>query len=837
MSELFLKIVNMSISASWLVIAVLLLRLVLKKTPKWVSVLLWGFVAVRLICPFSFESILSLIPSAETITPEIMTDSTPEIHTGIGSLNNVINPIVSEAFAPDPLVSMNPLQFWIPLAAVAWIAGIAAMLIYTAVSYILLRRKVATAVLLRNNIFQSENVDSPFVLGIIKPKIYLPFQMDGQNLEYVISHEQSHIRRKDHWWKPFGFILLAIHWFNPLMWLGYILLCRDIELACDEKVIKEMDNQAKADYTQALLDCSVNRRSIAACPLAFGEVGVKARVKSVMNYRKPAFWMIVAAIVICIAVAVCFLTNPKDPVSGTLPNIHSHTYVVEEVTYEAGIYDFTVVAGENSPIYAITEDMTLASQKEHEVDVVWTQLGKLEEITLTEENFDNFFLDPGKWVNPESAATVRKNTVNAWRLIYDREILYYVLQHNNGDVYLAYGYCDYSEKDNAYSDDTHISWLYKLGIDTTGSSGMVAKSGDNAVPMLSFPADTVIADYVESVYWLTIDPGEDEMVPFTVWRDGEEVRGFFNAFDAETFAPVGYDVPSGLEPQTNLFQNADPARAYIVLATFSTDEGAEIYAFGARFDSSVSTSGEIDSPQVTYSDVQLLETKSNAQESSYRVGSALPGTDFSSIGPLLADKITREWNTFDSMTREQQLVSSHLWGTIYIETDTWDECEDAIGFTVFNPLESLDWISKTGYIGMESLNPDISLTHVQAIAYATHTTNRELSQIDITSGYNKDGIQITLTASVCADTKTITTGMVTQGFATYSEKNISSGSGIPVLIVTPNESNNTGYFNDDYFDQVAYWVKDNVFYTLRVFGTAENQTEIENTLNKLINAI
>lgn len=312
LSEVFLKVVNMSISASWLVLAVLLLRLVLKKAPKWVSVLLWGFVAVRLICPFSIESMLSLIPSAETVSPEIMMDWTPEISTGIGSVDTVINPIITQTFAPNPATSANPLQILIPVAGILWLTGIVAMLLYTAVSYFLLRRRVATAVLLRNNIYQSENVDSPFVLGIIKPKIYLPFQMEVKNLEHVIAHEESHIRRKDHWWKPFGFVLLALHWFNPLMWLGYILLCRDIELACDEKVIKEMDNENRADYTQALVACSVNRRRIAACPLAFGEVGVKERVKSVMNYKKPAFWIILAAVITCVAVAVCFLTNPKE---------------------------------------------------------------------------------------------------------------------------------------------------------------------------------------------------------------------------------------------------------------------------------------------------------------------------------------------------------------------------------------------------------------------------------------------------------------------------------------------------------------------------------------------
>ena len=315
MSEIFLTIINMSISASWLVLAVLFLRLVLKKAPKWVNVLLWGFVAFRLVCPVSFESVLSLIPSAETISPQIMMDPTPQISTGISALNGVINPLISGSLTPAPGDSANPLQIWIPLVTAVWVVGIALMLIYTAVSYFLLRRKVDTAIRLRNNIFQSENVDSPFVLGIMKPTIYLPFQMDSGNLEYVIAHEEAHIRRKDHWWKPFGFMLLAVHWFNPLMWVGYILLCRDIELACDEKVIKELGNQQRADYSQALVDCSINRRSIAACPLAFGEVGVKERVKSVMNYKKPGFWVMVAAIITCIVVAVCFLTNPVDQIS------------------------------------------------------------------------------------------------------------------------------------------------------------------------------------------------------------------------------------------------------------------------------------------------------------------------------------------------------------------------------------------------------------------------------------------------------------------------------------------------------------------------------------------
>ncbi len=310
MNELFLKIINMSISASWLVLAVLLFRHLFKKAPKWVNVLLWGIVAVRLICPFSFESALSLIPSAETVSPTIMMDKTPSVQTGIPVINSVINPVVGDLFTPAPGASANPLQIWIPILSIIWVAGAAILFLHTAVSYWRLRHEVSEAVILRDNIYQSENVGSPFVLGMIKPKVYLSYNMDGENLSHVVAHEQAHIRRKDHWWKLLGFLLLTIHWFNPLMWMAYVLLCRDIEFACDEKVIKELGSEQRADYTQALVACSVNRRMIAACPLAFGEVGVRERVKSVMNYKKPASWIIILSVIACVVVAICFLTNP-----------------------------------------------------------------------------------------------------------------------------------------------------------------------------------------------------------------------------------------------------------------------------------------------------------------------------------------------------------------------------------------------------------------------------------------------------------------------------------------------------------------------------------------------
>ncbi len=311
MTELFLKIVNMSISASWIVLAVLLLRILLKKAPKRITVLLWGVVAIRLICPFSIESIMSLIPSAETVNPSVLI-SGAEINTGFETVDNVVNPVISEAITTiGAEKAVNTFKLLILIFSKVWLIGIAILLVYTFISYWRISRKVRTAVLLRDNVYQSEVVTSPFVLGVIKPKIYIPFNM-GKDEELVIAHEQAHINRKDHWWKPLGFLILTLHWFNPLMWLGYVFLCRDIEIACDEKVVGHLDDEQRADYSQALLSCSVKRRMISACPLAFGEVGVKERVKSILNYTKPAFWIMLVALVLCVITAVCFLTDPKD---------------------------------------------------------------------------------------------------------------------------------------------------------------------------------------------------------------------------------------------------------------------------------------------------------------------------------------------------------------------------------------------------------------------------------------------------------------------------------------------------------------------------------------------
>ena len=359
MSVIFLKLLNLSISASWLVLVVLVLRLVLKRAPKWVDVLLWGMVALRLMLPFSIESALSLIPSAETLSPEVVQfDPAPTITSGVELIDNAVNPSLSESFAAAPLASVNLLYVWTYLAGWVWLIGLAAMLLYALVSYLRLRRRVSASIPLRENIYVCDEVASPFILGILRPRIYLPSALDEAQRGSVLSHERAHLARRDHWWKPLGFALLAVYWFNPLLWLAYTLLCRDIELACDERVLCGMDAGQVKDYSSALLACSVPRRMLAACPLAFGEVGVGARVKNALRYKKPAFWVVAASVAVCVVVAVCFLTNPRtDTDAAGLVGFHREQVTYADVTDASGVQPSNVqlTAEETDAVYALLD--------------------------------------------------------------------------------------------------------------------------------------------------------------------------------------------------------------------------------------------------------------------------------------------------------------------------------------------------------------------------------------------------------------------------------------------------------------------------------------------------
>lgn len=301
----------MSITASYLVLAVVVARLLLKKAPKWINCLLWALVGIRLIFPFSFESALSLIPSSQTISVNNTSTGRPfTVQSGVPAVDTNINEFLGDKYYEGVTVPTNTFTDMTTVLSIIWLVGLLAMLLYGSISYLKLHKQVGASLLFNDNIYYCDNIDTPFILGFFKPKIYVPSGITDEQISYIALHEKAHLKRKDHWWKPLGFILLSVYWFNPIIWVAYILLCRDIETACDEKVIKNMPNTEKKGYSETLVSCSVQRRMVMACPLAFGEVGVKQRIKSVLNYKKPAFWMIIFAVLLVAVVIACFLTNP-----------------------------------------------------------------------------------------------------------------------------------------------------------------------------------------------------------------------------------------------------------------------------------------------------------------------------------------------------------------------------------------------------------------------------------------------------------------------------------------------------------------------------------------------
>lgn len=350
MATVFLQIVNTAITAGWLVLAVILARLLLKKAPAWIKCALWAIVALRLVWPFSFESVLSLLPSAQTIPPSQLYASAPQINTGIGSVNSTINPVFSQTFRAETAGSVNPLQVALWVAGWIWVLGMVVMAVYAAISYLRIYRRVRFSVPEGEGVYLCEQIPAPFILGIIKPKIYLPSDLPRQNWDSILAHERGHLARRDYWWKPLGFLLLSVFWFHPLLWVAYILLCRDVELACDERVIKDLSAEEKQAYSNTLLECSLPKKWITACPLAFGETGVKQRIKAVLHYKKPTLWILIIALIACTVLAVGFLTEPKDKLI-TAEDVAGNMYVCSNIAdlgpfviilHEDGTFEYSI---------------------------------------------------------------------------------------------------------------------------------------------------------------------------------------------------------------------------------------------------------------------------------------------------------------------------------------------------------------------------------------------------------------------------------------------------------------------------------------------------------------
>lgn len=470
MEAVFLKILNMSICAGWLILAILLLRMSMGKGLKAFRCLLWAFAAVRLGCPFSFKSIFSLIPSAETVSPDILYAQHPAVSSGIPALNRVVNPFLSHAFTPQMDASANPLQIWVFIASLVWISGITGFFLYGVVSCLWLKRITNAAVPFRDGLWLCDYIEVPFLFGISRPKIYLPSNIPQNIISYVAAHEYAHLKRYDHLWKLLGFCLLAVHWFNPLVWIGYHFFCRDMELACDEQAVREMDMDEKRAYSEALLAFSFPHRRLPACPLAFGEIGIKTRIQSILQYQKPAVQGLLFAAAICIFSAACFLT---DPVGKALPDPFGASYSVTEIVYDAPQYSFFFSSLEDTPRYRFTNDCLLLEMPIPQLSIEavsseqWDICGPAVEIRLAEEYFDRYFQNNGPVGFREgfSAGDFRRNNHKAWQVVDgdpSSRRFYNIIQQKDGSLYLTYGYY---RGENGPDENANIRWMFRLSKD------------------------------------------------------------------------------------------------------------------------------------------------------------------------------------------------------------------------------------------------------------------------------------------------------------------------------------------------------------------------------------
>lgn len=372
MAEVFIRLLGMSLTASYLILAVIVVRVLLKRVPKKTICMLWGLAAIRLVLPFSLESTFSLLPNVHTarlvssiqsFSKDIFSGAELQPVSGVTPVNKIAESLLIETWTQATATSARPFQAEAQVASIVWLVGMAILITFSLISYLELRRRVSCSIRVKKNLYRCDAIDTPFVLGLISPKIYLPFTLDDQYLEFVIAHETAHIKRRDHWIKPVGFILLAIYWFNPFVWLAYIMLCRDIELACDEKVLDQIGAYQKKAYSASLLACSIKHSSIAMCPVAFGEIGVKQRIKNVLNYKKPVLWLTLVAVVVCLIVTFGFLTDPIGQNAVVVTEQMDRAVSTAILDHNKGIYPSLECNGEGHQILHASEKEDLLGQK------------------------------------------------------------------------------------------------------------------------------------------------------------------------------------------------------------------------------------------------------------------------------------------------------------------------------------------------------------------------------------------------------------------------------------------------------------------------------------------
>ena len=498
------QIFNWSFTASIVICAVLLLRLALKKAPRIFSYVLWGIVLLRLLCPVSLSSELSLLNALDVPEPvsgaveyvphDIVHSAQPQVDIPLPGVSQAINSALPQG---EEQLRIDPLEAPASIAFLIWTLGVRAMGIYGIVSYILLRRRLVGAARLRENIFIVDRIETPFVTGIFRPRIYLPSGLADNEIELIILHEWHHIRRGDHIIKLLGFMALALHWFNPLVWLAFVLSSKDMELSCDEAVTGDMDADKRADYSRTLLALATGRRIIAGTPLAFGEGKVTGRIKALLNYRKPTKQIIAIALLVILVAAVTLLTNPKE---------------AARLSIEPGVYEFgDCVYSQYGADYGLSDHRICIAHNSvfFKSEGEWVYDFSLREYPLSDREFQDYLPNGGGWLRRDGIGSIS----HCLQYVTKDTGFSLLIQTGDGKSYYATGWEDLGERGQEGSDDTYIAAIWEIKL--TGEEANAVLPDKVANPITSHRMNAYMHG---TAYWPEFEPNE------VFWRLADNLR-------------------------------------------------------------------------------------------------------------------------------------------------------------------------------------------------------------------------------------------------------------------------------------------------------------------------
>lgn len=735
LDKLFMQILDMTARGSVVILVVLLMRLLLKRVPKIYSYLLWSVVLFRLLCPVTFQSPVSMMPAFTPVEQSYTLQDEPisafsagvaayeavgdAINGGLG-VQHIYTEQMEDTGMPV-IVTAQWWEVWVLFGKFVWVFGILALAAYSIAVYLKLRWKLLSAQHCRKNIYFSEKIPTPFVLGILRPRIYLPTFIGEDECSYILAHEQHHIKRCDHILKLMGYVTLMIHWFNPLVWLAYILFCKDMEMSCDEAVIKKLGPEIRADYAASLLNLSTGHVKMAVMPLAFGEGDTKERVKNMSKWKKPKLWICLIAALVVIGVGAVLLTDPLD---------------------RNEPFDFTqldpVNPGDNVP--------------EGILDIIQSWAG---------------------WTGD----AVVWSGLNAMQLQYSN------IQH------LPIHKFDTRQELETFMERADAFLTMK-----DSSKGVPAFAGTAARYDEAFFRDYSLV----LVYISSSNSGREFRV------SGIEVNSYSGTFMME----IDEIASSQIKEEKN--------SGWFITAAVPDSMISDCTAFDAYLSDS--------KPTVP----KLIYARSEPEGSFFNVDVPLPVTDLSAISAAAKKAVEMEWQAYDKLPELDRQLSSHLWGSVYMYADSWQQAISDLNLNIENPLENLSYLQKGNYLDGKDVEPGIP--RVQTTLLATASTNRQLSQVSIRTGYTMGDVRIVLKATVWNQGGIYHTGGGFSEEAEYQQGTTLNHSGNSTLIVQSDKIEN-------YCCMDAYWVDGNVLYNIYLVGEPGQQEQLQKVMNQLLGEV